>query len=238
MSQIPTHASYLAYVARAAHQTGKDLTLEEVAAVIEAVNTLGAADDTLASTGNTARDQEMYAAGRAVGEENAKHNAAIRGQAITQAPQLQALADKVVISNATGNESLFLAAVKELLAAVREFRPAAPASPVSTVEQAQDIRSRVMEVIAGVWDRATQIDDAANEVIDMLSPAPAAGDARDAVTEAIRILRAARGSIRNHQVSGPTGLSTDSRALVNADDDILQAVKVLKAAQRQGDAWC
>lgn len=42
---IPTHASYLADVARAAHQTGKDLTLEEVAAVIEAVNSLGAADD-------------------------------------------------------------------------------------------------------------------------------------------------------------------------------------------------
>ncbi|MFY2843612.1 hypothetical protein ACOTJF_18140 [Achromobacter ruhlandii] len=40
---------------------------------------LEAPDDTLARTGNTARDQEMYAAGRAVGEENAKHNAAIRG---------------------------------------------------------------------------------------------------------------------------------------------------------------
>lgn len=70
--------------------------------------------------------------------------------------------------------------------------------------------------------------------------APSAGDALDAATEALRILRAARGSIRNHQVSGPTSLSTDSRALVNADDDILQAVKVLKgsldAAQRKGDA--
>lgn len=39
---------------------------------------LEAPDDTPARTGNTARDQEMYAAGRAVGEENAKHNAAIR----------------------------------------------------------------------------------------------------------------------------------------------------------------
>lgn len=34
--------------------------------------------DTLARTGNTARDQEMYAAGIRTGEENAKHNAAIR----------------------------------------------------------------------------------------------------------------------------------------------------------------
>lgn len=36
-------------------------------------------DDTLARTGNTARDQEMYAAGIRTGEENTKHNAAIRG---------------------------------------------------------------------------------------------------------------------------------------------------------------
>ncbi|MFA1686526.1 hypothetical protein ACDY99_23840 [Achromobacter dolens] len=35
-------------------------------------------DDTLARTGNTARDQEMYVAGIRTGEENAKHNAAIR----------------------------------------------------------------------------------------------------------------------------------------------------------------
>lgn len=40
---------------------------------------LEAPDDTPARTGNTARDQEMYVAGRAVGEENAKHNAAISG---------------------------------------------------------------------------------------------------------------------------------------------------------------
>lgn len=81
MSHIPTHASYLADVARAAHQTGKDLTLDDVAAVIEAVNSLGAADDTLARTGNTARDQEMYVAGIRTGEENAKNNAAIRAGA-------------------------------------------------------------------------------------------------------------------------------------------------------------
>lgn len=42
MANIPTHASYLADVARAAHQTGKDLTLDDVAAVIEAVNSLAA----------------------------------------------------------------------------------------------------------------------------------------------------------------------------------------------------
>lgn len=40
------------------------------------------------------------------------------------APYLQALADKVVIMNATGDPDLFLAAVKDLLAAVRTFHPA------------------------------------------------------------------------------------------------------------------
>ncbi len=38
-------------------------------------------DGTLARTGNTARDQEMYAAGIRTGEENTKHNAAIRAGA-------------------------------------------------------------------------------------------------------------------------------------------------------------
>jgi hypothetical protein len=56
--------------------------------------------------------------------------------------------------------------------------PPAPTShPIPTGATGEDIRSRVMEVITGVWDRETQIDDAADEVIDMLSPAPAAGDA-------------------------------------------------------------
>jgi hypothetical protein len=44
---------------------------------------------------------------------------------------LQVLADKVVITNATGNEKLFLAAVRELLAGVRALAttPAEPAQP-------------------------------------------------------------------------------------------------------------
>lgn len=46
----------------------------------------------------------------------------------------------------------------------------------SAQDDAKDERTRVMEIIAGVWDRATQIDDAADEVIDLLR-APAAGDA-------------------------------------------------------------
>ncbi|MFY1963371.1 hypothetical protein [Achromobacter xylosoxidans] len=153
------------------------------------------------ATGNTARDQEMYAAGIRTGEENAKHNAAIRAGA---APGVSTVEDKpaaYLTLDEDGSPCMLFFDVVE----ARAF-------------------CEIGEEPEALWRR----------------PAPAAGDALDAVTEALRILRAARGSIRNHQVSGPTSLSTDSRALVNADDDILQAVKVLRgsldAAQRKGGA--
>lgn len=53
----------------------------------------------------------------------------------------------------------------------------------------------------------------------------------DNLAQAIDILRHARGSIRRHQANGASKLCTDSRALVNADDDILRALKLLKCAQ-------
>ncbi|KXJ63099.1 hypothetical protein AXY46_03530 [Achromobacter xylosoxidans] len=50
--------------------------------------------------------------------------------------------------------------------------------PASAQDDAKDERTKVMEIIAGVWDHGTQIDDAADEVIELLrSNAPAAGDA-------------------------------------------------------------
>lgn len=56
--------------------------------------------------------------------------------------------------------------------------------PASTVadEGAKDERALVMEAITEVWDHATRIDDATDEVIDILRPAPAAGDALDEPT--------------------------------------------------------
>ncbi|CUJ79230.1 MAG: hypothetical protein J0I68_24020 [Achromobacter sp.] len=78
---------------------------------------------------------------------------------------------------AAGGEPAYPAWIEDALAVCGggQYDTAAPG--ISTAEDAQDMRSRVMEVIAGVWDHATQIDDAADEVIDMLRPAPAAGDA-------------------------------------------------------------
>ena len=54
-------------------------------------------------------------------------------------------------------------------------------SPASAQDDAKDERTKVMEIIAGVWDHGTQIDDAADEVIDLLlSNVPASGDAQTA----------------------------------------------------------
>jgi hypothetical protein len=50
---------------------------------------------------------------------------------------LQALADKVVISNATGNEALFLAAVRDLLVGVRALKAASPAPQKARPTQEQ-----------------------------------------------------------------------------------------------------
>lgn len=49
---------------------------------------------------------------------------------------LQSLADKVVISNATGYESLFLQAVSDLLAGVRALRPQSAATRAAEPERA------------------------------------------------------------------------------------------------------
>ncbi|CUI55958.1 hypothetical protein [Achromobacter xylosoxidans] len=79
---------------------------------------LEAPDDTLARTGNTADHQAGWFAGIDHARAEARESAGVGAQ------QLQERADKVVIANATGNPDLFQEAVKDLLAAVRMFRPA------------------------------------------------------------------------------------------------------------------
>lgn len=74
-------------------------------------------DDTLARTGNTARDQEMYAAGLEKGEENAKHNAAIRAgipdgwELVTRKTCYALMDDGAVIATLAGPESEANAAI-------------------------------------------------------------------------------------------------------------------------------
>lgn len=96
---------------------------------------LEAPDNTLARTGNTARDQEMYAAGLEKGEENAKHNAAIRGgvpdgwKLVPVEPTIDMVADADEAGNVLGPRA------RRIYAAMLA---AAPASPVSTGEPNRD----------------------------------------------------------------------------------------------------
>lgn len=92
----------------------------------------GAAGSTEARTGNTAEHQAAWFAGIEQGQTNAQINAGIGAQ------QLQERADKVVIAKATGNETMFLAAVKDLLAAVRTFRPAPAAGDARALPELND----------------------------------------------------------------------------------------------------
>lgn len=68
------------------------------------------------------------------------------------ARRLQQLADKVVLANATGNEDLFLGAVRDLLAAVRAFRPSGAARDAIRY---RDFRSALTSLDTTWIDRVT-----------------------------------------------------------------------------------
>lgn len=212
------------------------------------------------ATGNTARDQEMYAAGIRTGEENAKHNAAIRAGAgwlpIESAPKDSFIFDglhhygtKIIVFDGSINTARWWriegdSASNFIDEGGRAIYPThwmpLPAAPgVSTVEDAQDMRSRVMEVIAGVWDRATQIDAAADEVIDMLRPAPAAGDALDG--ERLNVLAANGWRLVKSGIGKVYYAVQDLRCHYVLDkgdwfDSPRAAIDAAIAAQRKGDA--
>ncbi|MFY3460918.1 hypothetical protein ACOTJD_30115 [Achromobacter xylosoxidans] len=148
--------------------------------------------DTLARTGNTARDQEMYAAGIRTGEENAKHNAAIRAGMpdgwklvpVKATDEMEAAAE-----NDYGQTGYAFPRWKSHYAAMLAAAPAAPG--VSTVEaqpvawmdpDTQDVISAerkaswLNEYGAGGAAKAATYTRALGD----LRPAPAAGDALDA----------------------------------------------------------
>lgn len=49
----------------------------------------------------------------------------------------------------------------------------------------------------------------------------------DDLKDAVDILRALRGYLKSHRINGPTMLCTDGKALNNADDEVLRALKLL-----------
>lgn len=94
-------------------------------------------DDTLARTGNTARDQEMYVAGIRTGEENTKHNAAIRASVPVgwKLVPIEPTIDMIVDGQDTG--SVLGPRARRIYAAMLNAAPTAPG--VSTVEDAQAV---------------------------------------------------------------------------------------------------
>lgn len=104
-----------------------------------------AQDDTQARTSNTADHQDGWYAGVDHGRAEARAGAAIGAQ------QLQERADKVVITNATGDPDLFLQAVKDLLAAVRTFRPAPAAGNAQTAAARDVLAERQRQISTEGW---------------------------------------------------------------------------------------
>ena len=161
------------------------------------------------ATGNTARDQEMYAAGIRTGEENAKHNAAIRA-GVPAGYKLVPIEPTPKMIDATWDHSVDRdggiesqnTRNRRIYAAMLAAAPAAPG--VSTVEDVQPAltRDRIEEIAREVYkvERFTKDDEVwhnlhwlttfAKAIEKELRPAPAAGDARpadcDAAFEAVR----------------------------------------------------
>lgn len=102
-------------------------------------------DDTLARTGNTADHQAGWFAGIDHERAEARESAGVGAQ------QLQDRADKVVIANATGNPDLYQEAVKDLLAAVRMFRPAPAAGDAQTAAARDVLAERQRQISVEGW---------------------------------------------------------------------------------------
>lgn len=177
MPQIPTTAAHLALVAS---RTGKNLSLDEVGAVIDAINALGAADDTLASTGNTADHQAGWFAGIDHERAEARESAGVGAQ------QLQERADKVVIANATGNPDLFQEAVKDLLAAVRMFRPAPAAGDARDAARWRFVRRKLCLTGNGDGTCAMQAINLPASIHGWSEPGSAVAEFCDAAIDAAR----------------------------------------------------
>ncbi|AMG45491.1 hypothetical protein [Achromobacter ruhlandii] len=155
------------------------------------------------ATGNTEKEQEMYAAGIRTGEENAKHNAAIRASS-RDWTAIQAAIDEYLdgyelradegAHTPTGFERFLLDdCIAGLLAEdeILALLSAAPASPVSTVEQGEVVAwmdPNTLDVISSVR-KASWLSDYGiggkakaatyTRALGDLRPARAAGDALD-----------------------------------------------------------
>lgn len=189
--------------------------------------------DTLARTGNTARDQEMYAAGIRTGEENTKHNAAIRagipsGWKLVPIEPTREMLDAYVSTN-----SRFQSGRSDWAAMLA----AAPAAlGVSTVEDERQAfeawakrkkmpLARIGQQYDDFWVDHAWNGWQARAALD----APAAGDAR----EVDPLQGAANWLVQAHSQPCPTVLSACLMIGYNRAQRLYDAAI---AAQRKGDA--
>lgn len=203
------------------------------------------------ATGNTARDQEMYVAGIRTGEENAKHNAAIRAGVpegwklvpVKATDEMEAAAE-----NDYGQTGYTFPRWKSHYAAMLNAAPAAPgvstaeAQPVAWMDpDTQDVISAgrkaswLNEYGAGGAAKAATYTRALGD----LRPAPAAGDALGAVT---LVTRQGRGQELFTYTSQPCdnviawriGEACSKASVTSAGDYIDRGLSLLKELQRKG----
>ncbi|MCM2574521.1 hypothetical protein NAT65_25830 [Achromobacter xylosoxidans] len=216
-------------------------------------------DDTLARTGNTARDQEMYAAGIRTGEENAKHNAAIRAGAgwlpIESAPkdgtEIWAYNGEQARMRWVEGECYALWIWADDLLADADPSPeqptywqTVPAAPgVSTVEAHREYGSpaRILRQFLTVDGFIAECD--IPEICARLRPAPAAGDALDAVDVDWQLLRETAMLVRDRfsaALSIAYASSDATRSAIRRAHETHEALLAMLdaaiAAQRKGDA--
>ncbi|MFY3148474.1 hypothetical protein ACOTF6_09355 [Achromobacter xylosoxidans] len=217
---------------------------------------LEAPDDTLARTGNTARDQEMYVAGIRTGEENAKDNAAIRagvpdGWKLVPIEPTDAMLDAGIKQHRCeqgdpwySSPDLREGDCRDIYAAMLNAAPSAPG--VSTVEDERQAfeawakrkkmpLARIGQQYDDFWVDHAWNGWQARAALD----APAAGDAQEllgALVEARRELHACQAVIHYAGRFGPAYVRDAQAALKRADAAIVAQHGKGGAAQRKGDA--
>lgn len=178
-------------------------------------------DDTLARTGNTARDQEMYVAGIRTGEENAKHNAAIRADA---APGVSTVED------AGAQKEAVMDAIADALG---------EAYDCTRVWHAWSYGTMGPDDFALVAADPSRVAEIATAAIAAMRPAPAAGDALDG--ERLNVLAANGWRLVKSGIGKVYYAVQDLRCHYVLDkgdwfDSPRAAIDAAIAAQRKGDA--
>ncbi|WP_353630673.1 hypothetical protein AADG64_22465 [Achromobacter xylosoxidans] len=169
------------------------------------------------ATGNTARDQEMYAAGNRTGEENAKHNAAIRAgmpegwKLVTKKTCYALMHDGAVIATLAGPES------KENAAIIARILAAPGVSTVEAVDT-QNLRKLLERATPGPWTWK-QVGTFSTPGVALFWP------------------DTSKGGVHYRRLDSNGGITeADAELITNAVKALPALLDAALAAQRKGDA--